>query len=282
MRSNRVRRRTTLASGVAAFVAVAGAVGFAFGASAEAGADHDTLPRGYSDKDYNACLDCHENSGVLGIAETKHADFDDPRSPAAQKQCQSCHGPSARHMQFPMQVENLHFGAGSKAPNAEQNSMCLECHADGARAGWKASPHGFEELRCSGCHSMHQPDRIVPARATTTATCTESCHLDLMEGRSRSEFTHPVPAVSTSDDDFTCASCHNPHGALSSNRCAECHDLEAATLAKQSEKAQRFHATALDRDIECIRCHKGLAHPIPPLEAGGSEDPGPAARMGWH
>ena len=37
-----------------------------------------------------ACLDCHGNARVLGIAETVHANFDDPRTPAAQKQCQSC------------------------------------------------------------------------------------------------------------------------------------------------------------------------------------------------
>jgi len=240
---------------------------------------------GYSDQDYNACLDCHENSGVLGISETKHADFDDPKSPAAQKQCQSCHGPSAKHMKFPMQVANVHFGKASAAPAATQNLMCLECHANEARANWSGSPHGFEEVLCTTCHSMHQPDLIVPEHATMTATCNDSCHVDLMAGRPVSEFTHPVPEKPTKEDDFTCATCHNPHGALESGRCADCHDLEPATLAEESEKARRFHTTAIERKIECIRCHKGLAHPIPPLNgADGAERPvhDPAAEMGLH
>lgn len=231
------------------------------GVTGAAGADDD----GYSPEDGNACIDCHENSNVLGILETKHADADDPHSPAAQKQCQSCHGPSAKHMKFPMQVSNLHFGEASKAPVETQNTMCLECHADGHREAWSASAHGYESLRCSECHTIHQPAAIVPAHDTTTATCTDGCHGDLMAGADPATFTHPAPLKPTSEDDFTCATCHNPHGSLESGRCVDCHDLKADG-AKQSEKAQRFHATADKRGVECIRCHKGLAHPIKPLE----------------
>jgi nitrate/TMAO reductase-like tetraheme cytochrome c subunit len=220
---------------------------------------------GYSSEDYNACLDCHENSGVLGIEETKHFDFEDPKTPAAQKQCQSCHGPSAKHMQFPMQVENVHFGKGSTASPDVQNHMCLECHANGERANWKVSPHGYEKVLCSTCHSIHQPDRIVPTQASTSAKCTEACHDDLLVGTKPSDFTHPVPLHPTSDDDFTCATCHNPHGSLESKRCLDCHEQTKADLAEQSPKARRFHTTAAQRGIECIRCHKGLAHPIKPL-----------------
>lgn len=227
-------------------------------AAPSARADDD----GYADGDYNACLDCHENSGVMGIADTKHFDFDDPKTPAAKRQCQSCHGPSAKHMKFPMQVENVHFGKASKAPAEVQNAMCLDCHANGERANWKVSPHGYEHVLCSQCHSIHQPDQIVPTLATTTAKCTESCHTDLLAGQDPASFTHPVLEKPTKEDDFTCATCHNPHGALESKRCTDCHDSSPEELAKQSPKARRFHATAQERKIECIRCHKGLAHPI--------------------
>lgn len=220
---------------------------------------------GYSDQDYNACLDCHENSGILGISETKHFDFDDPKSPAALEQCQSCHGPSARHMQFPMQVANVHFGKGSKAAATTQNRMCLECHDDGERAGWQMSPHGLEDVLCNTCHAIHQPDRIVPSKAATTGTCADSCHTDLVESIDSDGFSHKVEMHPSDDDAFTCATCHNPHGPLDSVRCLECHEQDEATLAQQTAKAQRFHATARARDIDCVRCHKGLAHPIPPL-----------------
>ena len=221
---------------------------------------------GYSEKDFNACLDCHENSGILGISETKHADFDDPKSPAAQKQCQSCHGPSARHMKFPMQVANVHFGKGSKASASKQNMMCLECHTEGGRESWQMSPHGFEEVLCNNCHAIHQPDRIVPSRAAATASCNDSCHTDLMNGAENGSFTHRVKKDPSGEDDFACTTCHNPHGPLDSARCFECHEQSADEVAKQSVKAQRFHKTASEREIECVRCHKGLAHPIKPLD----------------
>ncbi len=67
----------------------------------------------YSEEGATACLDCHETKRVMGIVDTVHANFDDPRTPAAQKQCQSCHGPSSVHMRFPMQVDNIHFGKAS-------------------------------------------------------------------------------------------------------------------------------------------------------------------------
>ncbi len=220
---------------------------------------------GYSEKDYNACIDCHENSGIGGIAETKHADFDDPNSPAAQKQCQSCHGPSAKHMKFPMQVSNVHFGKGSAATPKRQNQMCLECHTEGAQASWDMSPHGLDEVLCNTCHSIHQPDKIKPSHAAATATCNDTCHVEIVHDATNGSFTHPVPAEPTSDDDFACTTCHNPHGPLDSTRCDDCHEQTADEFAKQTDKARRFHETALRREIDCMRCHKGLAHPIKPL-----------------
>ena len=75
-------------------------------------------------------------------------------------------------------------------------------------------------------------------------------------------FSEPIEGGNT----FTCSTCHDPHGPLDSTRCVECHAQTPEVLAKQSEKARRFHATADEKGTECIRCHKGLAHPIGPLE----------------
>jgi nitrate/TMAO reductase-like tetraheme cytochrome c subunit len=227
---------------------------------------------GFEAENAKQCLDCHENSGVLGILKTKHADFENPDSPAAQKQCQSCHGPSTRHMQFPMQVENLHFGKASKAPPRVQNQQCLECHENGARENWEASAHGFEDVLCSNCHSIHQPDRIIPTEPNIVTTCTGSCHQDLMDDADPDSFSHPVGMKLEDGASMTCATCHNPHGKLDSTRCLECHKQTAEVLAKQSPKAQRFHKTAAEKGTDCIRCHKGLAHPIEDLESANGDD----------
>jgi len=216
----------------------------------------------------NACLDCHENSGVLGILETKHADEEDPDSPASQKQCQSCHGPSSRHVEFPMQVANLRFGKASKIAPKVQNQQCLECHESGERANWNASAHGFEDVLCSSCHSIHQPDRIIPKEASITATCNNgTCHVDLMKDAEPSSFTHAEGMELMDGTTLNCSTCHNPHGSLESTRCLECHEQTTEALGSQSEKAQRFHRTAEEKGTECIRCHKGLAHPISPLNS---------------
>ena len=108
----------------------------------------------YSKEGAKACLDCHGTDYVLGILDTVHAETSDPDTPASQKQCQSCHGPSAVHIQFPMQVSNVHFGKQSSSKPEVQNKQCLECHADGDRESWSASAHGYELLVCSTCHSL--------------------------------------------------------------------------------------------------------------------------------
>jgi len=220
----------------------------------------------YSDGGAKVCGDCHGDAKVQSIMKTAHGKAEDPKTPAAQKECQSCHGPSAMHTQFPMQVENLHFGKVSRAKPEEQNQACLACHADGARQNWKVSAHGFEKVLCSTCHSIHDPARIVPTEATVSEGCSAAgCHDGLRASAAPVHFTHAVDRQIGENGQMTCAGCHNPHGPLSSDRCVDCHAQTPDVLARQSEKARRYHAVAAERGTECIRCHKALAHPIKPL-----------------
>jgi hypothetical protein len=227
----------------------------------------------YSEERGNACLDCHQTGRVMGILETAHANFDDPRTPAAQRQCQSCHGPSKVHMQFPMQVANVHFTKDSKSKPEVQNRRCLECHQNGERSNWMASAHGFEHLVCSTCHNVHSPTKIIPPREETVKGCTASgCH-DGLKAIDPSEFAHLTGGKFSAGGSIVCSDCHNPHGRIDSVRCLTCHEQKPADLATQSVKAQRFHAVAVVRGTECIRCHRGLAHPLPDdvLEAARRE-----------
>jgi nitrate/TMAO reductase-like tetraheme cytochrome c subunit len=241
-----------------------GVAGIAVGIAVVLGALSAHANQPYSKEDANACLDCHETDSVMGIVDTVHADFDNPKTPAAQHQCQSCHGPSATHMKFPLQVENVHFGTKTTTSPAEQNKLCLECHHDGDRQHWTASAHGFSEVVCSNCHSMHSPEAILPHEAADVATCTEGCHEDLMAGTEPASFSHPIGQDLDGRGTISCAGCHNPHGSLDSGRCGDCHSPEI-DVTKQSAKAQRYHAVAKTRGTECIRCHQGIAHPIKPL-----------------
>ena len=233
-----------------------GASVLALAAAAPWAADQD-----YSEQGANACLDCHESPEVMGILDTPHADASNPKTPAGQKECQSCHGPSATHMEFPMQVANVHFGKESKATPQRQNEACLECHADGAREHWQGSAHGYEDVRCSECHSAHKTGLLTPPDAEVLARC-DSCHDDLLGSAKPADFTHPVGFRLGESETLTCATCHNPHGPLESSRCDSCHPSTAEAFAEQTEKARRFHEVGLRRGTECIRCHKAIAHPI--------------------
>ncbi len=225
----------------------------------------DAASQEFSKEGAVACIDCHDTAKVMGIVDTAHANFADPRTPAAQRQCQSCHGPSATHMKFPMQVANVHFGANSATPPAGQNKMCVACHGTREQEeAWQASAHGYEKVVCSTCHSLHDPERIVPADATLNRVCAE-CHSDLMGTASPSDFSHAVGRELGGRGQLTCTSCHNPHGPLESGRCLDCHAQTPEVLAQQSEKARRYHEVAAQRGTDCMRCHKGIAHPIKPL-----------------
>src|SRR5436190_14302509 len=52
-------------------------------------------PAGYAGSD--TCLLCHEDMGPT-LKGTKHAQIHDPRTPAAQQNCESCHGPGQAHV----------------------------------------------------------------------------------------------------------------------------------------------------------------------------------------
>jgi len=220
----------------------------------------------YTEEGAQACLDCHETEYVMGILETAHGKVEDPKTPAATRECQSCHGPSAKHMTFPMQVENVYFGKKSTGDAISQNTMCLECHDNGRQENWKAGAHGFENIVCSTCHSMHDPEKVMLAPADVEMTCDSSgCHDKMLKEAEPVQFTHAIGKNLNGDGELTCSGCHNPHGPLESGRCLDCHAQTPEVLAKESEKAKRFHEVAVMKGTSCIRCHKGIAHPIRPL-----------------
>ncbi len=214
-----------------------------------------------------ACLECHESEKIMGIRETAHANSEDPNSPASRDQCESCHGPSATHMQFPMQVGNIRFTKHGKTSIAERNAACLSCHEDGSREHWDRGAHGAE-IHCGDCHKVHQPQDPALVEADQAARCS-SCHDTILSSAPAS-----APHRLEGKDALYCTQCHNPHGETSLAACTECHSQDAATLAKQTPKARDYHARAAARRIDCTACHKGFVHAMPeitlaPLGEGG-------------
>ena len=238
------------------------AVGFALLATS-AHAQHE-----YSDEGALACLECHESETIMGILETPHANSNDPMTPAALRQCESCHGPSATHMKFPMQVANIRFSKGdATTPVPKRNAACLACHGSDARAAWAHSPHGFENVSCVDCHIMHEVRDPILSEQEQTLKCTESCHETILP-TAPSGSHHPL----TGKYRLLCTDCHNPHGPLELSGCNECHAQNEQEFAKQSPKARGYHQRALSQNIECTSCHKAFVHAMPTIDLSGVRD----------
>ena len=130
-----------------------------------------TAQHEFSKEGARACLECHESEKVMGIIETPHANFENPDTPAAREQCESCHGPSARHMQFPMQVGNIRFSKHDRStPVAQRNAACMQCHGTKIELDETNRPtpetwpnNGMGNIypdggtgSCTACHSRHK------------------------------------------------------------------------------------------------------------------------------
>ncbi len=58
-----------------------------------------------------------------------------------------------------------------------------------------------------------------------------------------------------------------------SRECRTCHDFSNMDLSEQDRSARNKHASAEDKGLTCIDCHKGIAHKEPD-EPEESSDPG--------
>src|SRR5262245_24665452 len=124
-----------------------------------AGADDDQAPAaaqpaqsGYLGSE--TCVVCHENYDKT-IELTKHGFRANERTPAAQRGCESCHGPGEAHASDPVNVKPIQLG---RVPAAEANAQCLNCHSRGAHALWDGSQHENRNVACRDCHSVHSSE----------------------------------------------------------------------------------------------------------------------------
>ena len=220
-------------------------------------ANETELPmEGFTEGGYESCVKCHQSDQVKAMFNTKHANLDDPETPFAKEQCESCHGPSAAHASFPMQVKNFRFGDESGNSMEEQNQACLKCHQDERRDQWGEGEHHKEQVSCVSCHTIHDEHDVLLDHTQTAMTCLE-CH-DTRVAEQHTEGLHLIQS-----DEVTCTDCHNPHAKLSGDLCITCHEQDKETLASQSAKAQEFHQASIDEELSCLECHRGVAHGVP-------------------
>jgi DmsE family decaheme c-type cytochrome len=261
-------------------------------------ADDASQSSAYTQRGADTCIKCHDEDSkfpVLSIFKTKHAQPADKRTPFAQLQCESCHGPGARHAEEvpegQKQAPIITFGARSSVPVEKQNQMCLGCHESQNRVAWKNSPHGGNEVACASCHEIHATHDAVLTTVEQPEVCF-NCHR-----HERADFlktsVHPVRL-----GQMACNSCHEVHGAITASllikptlneTCYTCHAekrgpflWEHAPVAEDCTTCHTPHGsihTALLAKLPpllCQQCHSAVGHPSVARTAAGLPDGNPS------
>jgi DmsE family decaheme c-type cytochrome len=218
----------------------------------------DPSPKGkglYSRKGADTCLKCHDEDykyPIFPVFYSKHGDRNDKRTPMAQLQCESCHGPGRAHATEPKigfkRARIISFGARSSVSPVEQNNQCIQCHNNNQHLTWQGSSHETQNVLCVDCHTLHvRKDPVLDKKLQANACY--ACHK-----KQRAEFSrnsvHPVRYGK-----MVCTQCHNPHGSFAdallktntkNETCYTCH----------AEKRGPFlwaHAPAVE---DCGICHE--------------------------
>lgn len=203
--------------------------------------------------------------------------------------CEGCHGPGSKHLEDPANPAfNLRLGGkGKPSPlaAADQNAVCLQCHARGKQILWHGSQHESRDVTCATCHSVHSPDapRYQLRKATQSELCSQ-CHQVKAGQFSRSSH------MPLKEGKLTCSSCHNVHGTASeklvpgisvNEMCLTCHAdkrgpflwehqpvIESCLNCHVAHSSNNQPLLKIKQPRICQTCHIASRHPSQPYGQG--------------
>ncbi|WP_404369435.1 DmsE family decaheme c-type cytochrome [Marinobacter sp.] len=204
----------------------------------------------------------------MDIFKTPHAVPGDTRTPFAQHQCESCHGPGADHakrLRFNQERPPIPaFGDNALWSEEKQNGICLDCHQRDQRMHWDGGTHQRQGVACADCHQVHVREDPVTVAQREAEVCSD-CHRNV-QVQSHQMSSHPMRF-----GDMACSDCHQPHGSLNTAMLKE-PTLNDSCYSCHADKRGPFlweHAPVAD---DCTNCHRphGSNHPAllkqrPPL-----------------
>ncbi|HEY3160279.1 MAG TPA: DmsE family decaheme c-type cytochrome [Vicinamibacterales bacterium] len=218
------------------------------------------------------CLTCHEDHSYKGTA---HGLALNERTPAANRGCESCHGPGKAHADSgdPALIRNF-----KTTPASEVSATCTTCHNRAGHALWAGSQHDQRTLSCTTCHSVHTPKGPSQIKAPSQRQLCGTCHRNVVNR------THRFSHMPVREGALTCSSCHNPHGSQNvrllrtgtntDESCTSCHTdkrgpylWEHAPVSESCVTCHEPHGSNNERMLVsklpflCQRCHVTSRHP---------------------
>jgi DmsE family decaheme c-type cytochrome len=195
----------------------------------------------------DTCLTCHEEKSK-GYHGSAHARVADPRTPAAGKGCESCHGPGQAHVEAG--GDRTKILIMSEMSPRDVSETCTTCHNRSTHAEWDGSKHDSRNMGCTTCHSVHEAksERSFLKGRTETETCIQ-CHQKEVHKIRRSSH---MPVV---QGKMECSTCHNPHGAQNVKMLREGNSIAESCASCHAEKRGPFlfeHAVGREN---CVTCH---------------------------
>jgi predicted CXXCH cytochrome family protein len=202
--------------------------------------DHEKLARKATIQE--TCFQCHQDD--LTGRKVVH--------PPVAKGCDQCHDPHGAPYRYALKA-------------GEGKAVCYKCHKP--VDGGKVKHAALDRYGCTGCHDPHGTANGAMLPKKVNAICT-GCHAAQADGR------HVTPILAAGHvvggdlldprrpgRDFTCASCHNPHGSNSPKllyfgtttmeTCAWCHgdksgkNPELKEVISRARKPQSGPATGV-------------------------------------
>jgi DmsE family decaheme c-type cytochrome len=166
----------------------------------------------------NPCAPCHVEQVEIA-AKGPHAGVA-VRGPAY---CESCHGPSAKHLQSGAAADIRGKTVLKKTAKKVLSQWCLSCHRP-KFPGWEGGPHARSaEITCTSCHADAWHDAKGKSVARRGSSSCAECHEDEVASFRR-VYRHPVL-----EGKMSCASCHDVHGKSAAGtkgaeaKCLDCH-----------------------------------------------------------
>ena len=209
------------------------------------------------------CTRCHdetETAPIWNLYQTKHGVRGDARTPT----CQSCHGPSEKHLGGNLDGKGrpspdfiFKKGVYQSSSDRDRAGQCLACHKGGARNNWDGGVHQNNGVACNDCHVVHRAKDKVFDKKTQPEVCF-ACHKD-QRADSKKISHHPIE-----EGKVTCSDCHNPHGSTGpklmkkntvTETCFQCH----------AEKRGPFLWEHQPVTEDCTNCHTPHGSNVTPL-----------------